>query len=288
MRWEISDQIYISCVLSYLRAVLVLENCLCWSKGIMNVSMGDWWSSQLHKEMIVVFFFYPTWFWWPSPSDRACFLINSRAQWQRSYLLSTADPTTRRSAKTGPTARNRYASQWTLNRPHPTISAHTLTTDWRLPTPRPAGSVDKESDSYSVSPSQDTGTRLSVPCEKGAAVFAVTFLVLDVLHLVLRCHYFSLARVFLCRLFTRDATNAHSVNDNKYYAHGFSRRTCILESFERRGGNFSCSWSTVLSVSKGKSRRCCCMKWHWPGRGSISNKDYSWVIGGMVLRLKLD
>ncbi|NXP92808.1 DSCAM protein, partial [Passerina amoena] len=67
-----------------------------------------------------------------------------------------ADPTTRRSAKTGPTARNRYASQWTLNRPHPTISAHTLTTDWRLPTPRPAGSVDKESDSYSVSPSQDT------------------------------------------------------------------------------------------------------------------------------------
>ncbi|NXG76188.1 DSCAM protein, partial [Baryphthengus martii] len=66
------------------------------------------------------------------------------------------NPTTRRSAKTGPTARNRYASQWTLNRPHPTISAHTLTTDWRLPTPRPAGSVDKESDSYSVSPSQDT------------------------------------------------------------------------------------------------------------------------------------
>uniref|UniRef100_A0A8C3HFS8 DS cell adhesion molecule n=1 Tax=Chrysemys picta bellii TaxID=8478 RepID=A0A8C3HFS8_CHRPI len=66
------------------------------------------------------------------------------------------NPTTRRNAKTGPTARNRYASQWTLNRPHPTISAHTLTTDWRLPTPRAAGSVDKESDSYSVSPSQDT------------------------------------------------------------------------------------------------------------------------------------
>lgn len=68
------------------------------------------------------------------------------------------DPTARRNAKTGPTARNRYASQWTLNRPHPTISSHTLTTDWRLPTPRPTGSVDKESDSYSVSPSQDTGT----------------------------------------------------------------------------------------------------------------------------------
>lgn len=67
------------------------------------------------------------------------------------------DPTTRRNAKAGPTARNRYASQWTLNRPHPTISAHTLTTDWRLPTPRATGSVDKESDSYSVSPSQDTG-----------------------------------------------------------------------------------------------------------------------------------
>ncbi|XP_058379109.1 cell adhesion molecule DSCAM isoform X2 [Diceros bicornis minor] len=66
------------------------------------------------------------------------------------------NPTTRRNAKTGPTARNRYASQWTLNRPHPTISAHTLTTDWRLPTPRAAGSMDKESDSYSVSPSQDT------------------------------------------------------------------------------------------------------------------------------------
>ncbi|XP_015197156.1 cell adhesion molecule DSCAM isoform X2 [Lepisosteus oculatus] len=66
------------------------------------------------------------------------------------------NPTARRNAKAGPTARNRYASQWTLNRPHPTISAHTLTTDWRLPTPRAAGSVDKESDSYSVSPSQDT------------------------------------------------------------------------------------------------------------------------------------
>ncbi|XP_041088982.1 Down syndrome cell adhesion molecule homolog isoform X1 [Polyodon spathula] len=66
------------------------------------------------------------------------------------------NPTARRNAKAGPTARNRYASQWTLNRPHPTISAHTLTTDWRLPTPRPTGSVDKESDSYSVSPSQDT------------------------------------------------------------------------------------------------------------------------------------
>lgn len=68
-----------------------------------------------------------------------------------------ADPTTRRNAKAGPTARNRYASQWTLNRPHPTISTHTLTTDWRLPTPRATGSMDKESDSYSVSPSQDTG-----------------------------------------------------------------------------------------------------------------------------------
>uniref|UniRef100_A0A8C4S2V6 Cell adhesion molecule DSCAM n=1 Tax=Erpetoichthys calabaricus TaxID=27687 RepID=A0A8C4S2V6_ERPCA len=66
------------------------------------------------------------------------------------------NPTARRNAKTGPTGRNRYASQWTLNRPHPTISAHTLTTDWRLPTPRATGSVDKESDSYSVSPSQDT------------------------------------------------------------------------------------------------------------------------------------
>uniref|UniRef100_A0A8D1K5G6 Down syndrome cell adhesion molecule n=1 Tax=Sus scrofa TaxID=9823 RepID=A0A8D1K5G6_PIG len=66
------------------------------------------------------------------------------------------NPTTRRNAKAGPAARNRYASQWTLNRPHPTVSTHTLTTDWRLPTPRAAGSMDKESDSYSVSPSQDT------------------------------------------------------------------------------------------------------------------------------------
>ncbi|KAL4647248.1 hypothetical protein GN956_G8521 [Arapaima gigas] len=66
------------------------------------------------------------------------------------------NPTARRTAKAGPAARSRYASQWTLNRPHPPISSHTLTTDWRLPTPRAAGSVDKESDSYSVSPSQDT------------------------------------------------------------------------------------------------------------------------------------
>uniref|UniRef100_A0A8C7X804 Down syndrome cell adhesion molecule b n=1 Tax=Oryzias sinensis TaxID=183150 RepID=A0A8C7X804_9TELE len=67
------------------------------------------------------------------------------------------NPTARRTAKAGPaTARSRYASQWTLNRPHPTSSSHTLTTDWRLPTPRATGSVDKESDSYSVSPSQDT------------------------------------------------------------------------------------------------------------------------------------
>uniref|UniRef100_A0A8C2WX55 Cell adhesion molecule DSCAM n=1 Tax=Cyclopterus lumpus TaxID=8103 RepID=A0A8C2WX55_CYCLU len=67
------------------------------------------------------------------------------------------NPTARRTAKAGPVAaRSRYASQWTLNRPHPTSSSHTLTTDWRLPTPRATGSVDKESDSYSVSPSQDT------------------------------------------------------------------------------------------------------------------------------------
>lgn len=69
----------------------------------------------------------------------------------------SSDPTSRRTAKAGPAARNRYASQWTLNRPHPPVSVHTLSTDWRLGTPRVAGSVDKESDSYSVSPSQDTG-----------------------------------------------------------------------------------------------------------------------------------
>ncbi|CAF96064.1 unnamed protein product, partial [Tetraodon nigroviridis] len=68
--------------------------------------------------------------------------------------METVDPTARRTAKAGPSTRNRYASQWTLNRPHPPVSSHTLSTDWRLPTPR-AG-VDKESDSYSVSPSQDT------------------------------------------------------------------------------------------------------------------------------------
>ncbi|KAJ8394703.1 hypothetical protein AAFF_G00043030 [Aldrovandia affinis] len=66
------------------------------------------------------------------------------------------NPTARRTAKAGPATRNRYASQWTLNRPHPPVSSHTLSTDWRLTTPRVAGSVDKESDSYSVSPSQDT------------------------------------------------------------------------------------------------------------------------------------
>ncbi|XP_048837420.1 Down syndrome cell adhesion molecule homolog isoform X1 [Brienomyrus brachyistius] len=66
------------------------------------------------------------------------------------------NPTARRTAKAGPATRNRYASQWTLNRPHPPVSSHTLSTDWRLPTPRATGSVDKESDSYSVSPSQDT------------------------------------------------------------------------------------------------------------------------------------
>ncbi|KAI2659650.1 hypothetical protein H4Q32_022145 [Labeo rohita] len=69
---------------------------------------------------------------------------------------SLSNPTARRTAKAGPAARNRYASQWTLNRPHPPVSVHTLSTDWRLGTPRVAGSVDKESDSYSVSPSQDT------------------------------------------------------------------------------------------------------------------------------------
>ncbi|XP_026871258.2 Down syndrome cell adhesion molecule a isoform X2 [Electrophorus electricus] len=69
---------------------------------------------------------------------------------------SLSNPTARRAAKPGPAARNRYASQWTLNRPHPPVSTHTLSTDWRLATPRVAGSVDKESDSYSVSPSQDT------------------------------------------------------------------------------------------------------------------------------------
>uniref|UniRef100_A0A3P9HI31 Cell adhesion molecule DSCAM n=1 Tax=Oryzias latipes TaxID=8090 RepID=A0A3P9HI31_ORYLA len=73
---------------------------------------------------------------------------------------SKSNPTARRTAKAGPAARNRYASQWTLNRPHPPVSSHTLSTDWRLPTPRVAGSVDKESDSYSVSPSQDTGGEL--------------------------------------------------------------------------------------------------------------------------------
>lgn len=69
---------------------------------------------------------------------------------------SLSNPTSRRTAKAGPAARNRYASQWTLNRPNPPVSVHTLSTDWRLGTPRVAGSVDKESDSYSVSPSQDT------------------------------------------------------------------------------------------------------------------------------------
>lgn len=92
------------------------------------------------------------------------------------YPCLFTDPTTRRNAKAGPTARNRYASQWTLNRPHPTISAHTLTTDWRLPTPRATGSVDKESDSYSVSPSQDTGGFLQASSLSLGASKAQSFL----------------------------------------------------------------------------------------------------------------
>lgn len=96
-------------------------------------------------------------------------------------MVLIADPTTRRNAKAGPTARNRYASQWTLNRPHPTISAHTLTTDWRLPTPRATGSVDKESDSYSVSPSQDTGI-----------IFSLDFIFRS------RRHYYRYSRLYAC------------------------------------------------------------------------------------------
>ncbi|XP_048853649.1 LOW QUALITY PROTEIN: Down syndrome cell adhesion molecule homolog [Brienomyrus brachyistius] len=61
------------------------------------------------------------------------------------------NPTARRTAKAGPAARSRYASQWTLSRPPRPSSSHTLSSGWRLPTPR-----DKESDSYSASPSQDT------------------------------------------------------------------------------------------------------------------------------------
>lgn len=76
-------------------------------------------------------------------------------------IFTPSDPTARRAAKPGPAARSRYASQWTLNRPHPQVSTHTLSTDWRLGTPRVPGSVDKESDSYSVSPSQDTGSSSS-------------------------------------------------------------------------------------------------------------------------------
>uniref|UniRef100_A0A8B9JCL0 Down syndrome cell adhesion molecule b n=1 Tax=Astyanax mexicanus TaxID=7994 RepID=A0A8B9JCL0_ASTMX len=78
---------------------------------------------------------------------------DARPGTSKHYYLN---PTARRTAKAGPATRSRYASQWTLNRPHPPMSSHTLTTDWRLPTPRATGSVDKESDSYSVSPSQDT------------------------------------------------------------------------------------------------------------------------------------
>lgn len=78
-----------------------------------------------------------------------------------SFSVTPSDPTARRAAKPGPAARSRYASQWTLNRPHPQVSTHTLSTDWRLGTPRVPGSVDKESDSYSVSPSQDTGSSCS-------------------------------------------------------------------------------------------------------------------------------
>ncbi|GLD57104.1 Down syndrome cell adhesion molecule homolog isoform X2 [Lates japonicus] len=87
----------------------------------------------------------------------SCVASNNWGSDEITLNLQVQDPTARRTAKAGPAAaRSRYASQWTLNRPHPTSSSHTLTTDWRLPTPRATGSVDKESDSYSVSPSQDT------------------------------------------------------------------------------------------------------------------------------------
>lgn len=85
------------------------------------------------------------------------FKVNLKWNVSQSYCWHPIDPTARRTAKAGPATRSRYASQWTLNRPHQPMSSHTLTTDWRLPTPRATGSVDKESDSYSVSPSQDTG-----------------------------------------------------------------------------------------------------------------------------------
>lgn len=101
--------------------------------------------------------------------------------------------------------------------------------------------MDKESDSYSVSPSQDTGRWFSagLHSENGTAVAAVTFLVLEVLLLVLRCHYFFLARVFFCRLFIRGVPQMHIVLMITNI--GFSCHTCIVESFKRYGGNFSCS-----------------------------------------------
>lgn len=212
---------------------------------------------------------------WTNVSDQSLLrgIVSLSIKQQRPSLLPIADPTTRRSAKTGPTARNRYASQWTLNRPHPTISAHTLTTDWRLPTPRPAGSVDKESDSYSVSPSQDTGMGLA----------AMIFLVHYIFYLVLRCCYLFLARVFFfSRLFITVATTAYSSSENKccYLA------TCIMTFLESDGSNSSGCQSSVFPVSEEEST-ICCMKWHWSGRDSISNQEYTLVWGGDVLRLEL-
>lgn len=59
--------------------------------------------------------------------------------------------------KSAHSTRNRYSSQWTLTKCQASTPARTLTSDWRTVGSQ-HGITVTESDSYSASLSQDTGT----------------------------------------------------------------------------------------------------------------------------------
>lgn len=63
----------------------------------------------------------------------------------------------RKSVKSAHSTRNRYSSQWTLTKCQASTPARTLTSDWRTVGSQ-HGITVTESDSYSASLSQDTGT----------------------------------------------------------------------------------------------------------------------------------
>lgn len=67
--------------------------------------------------------------------------------------------------KSAHSTRNRYSSQWTLTKCQASTPARTLTSDWRTVGSQ-HGITVTESDSYSASLSQDTGTP-AVPGRKG-------------------------------------------------------------------------------------------------------------------------